>query len=354
MKTSTLLFSLFILSIPHLADAQISNTPSSTLTKAITCTANTFYGLTSTNDVVSLTINGSSVTNNGIISTSLNNINSLAVGNDLINGTSQHILYSSNDDSIKYNDGTTWSPVLFDPVTFHNAGGVGPFVYYMSNSFPSTITRFTGSALNTILVDSNLTFMVADIGVTNFGTIYYFAGSAATSHFMYEISSTGNLLNTYSMNLYTAGAYGCFVMNNTIYVGLGPSGSPANSLIPITISSGNAIVGSPIAMPAIHFKDLASCTGEVTNLNSLSESDPQLKLFPIPASECLNIETEIDESKDGYLKIFDINSRIILDKNINFNERNLFQQNISDLQSGIYFLTLQTKTTSYSKKFIID
>ena len=354
MKRIIRIFYFFLVTTPLLIQAQTNEELSSSSIDMVNCSANTFFALSASNDVYSLTINGTSIVNNGIVASSADNLNSLAIGNDLMNGTSQQLFYSTNLDSLKYHDGSNWNFLFYDPITFHNAGGSGPYVYFMSNTFPSTIKRFTGSALNTILVDSILTFMVADIGVTNFGTIYYFAGTGATSQFMHEISSTGNLLNTYPINLYSAGAYGCFVMNNTVYVGIGPAGRPANSLIPITISGLTATVGTPIPMPALNFKDLASCTGEVTNVNSISSTAPQLKLFPNPASEYLNIETEIPETKGGYIKIYDINSRIILEKNINFNERNIFQQNISNLQSGIYFLTLQTETTSYSKKFIID
>lgn len=331
MKIPFLLLSLFMICFMPEVSAQNNNITSGSSIDAVTCAANTFYGLTSTNEIVSLTINGSSVTNNGVISTSMNNINSLAVGNDLINGTSQHIFYSSNVDSITYNDGTIWNPVLFDPVTYHNAGGAGSFVYYMSNAFPSTISRFTGTALNTILIDSNLTFTVADIGVSNYGTIYYFSGTGASTQFMYEISSTGNLLNTYPLSLFSAAAYGCFVMNNTIYVGIGPSGSPANSIIPITISGMNATVGSPISMPAINFKDLASCIGEVTDVTSVNNSE-NIVVYPNPSSNIFHCE--IPGTGLVEFNISDVSGRIFISKNFNSGKNEI---DLSHLANGVYF-----------------
>ncbi|MFZ7113932.1 MAG: T9SS type A sorting domain-containing protein [Bacteroidota bacterium] len=354
MKTINLVLNLLLCIAPVWLQGQTSQGGDVASSNMVNCSANTFYAVSASNDVYSLTINGTTIVNNGIVASSTYNLNSLAVGNDLMNGTSQHFFYSSNGDSLKYYDGTNWNFLLYDPVTYHNAGASGPYIYYMAYSLPPTISRFTGSALNIIMVDSNLVFTVADIGVTTFGTIYYFAGSGATTQFMYEISSTGNLLNTYPMNLNTAGGYGCFVMNNTIYIGIGPAGSPANSLIPITISGSNAVAGTPMAMPALNFKDLGSCTGEVTNVSTLSGSRKELKLFPNPASEYLKIETEIAESDEGYLKIYDINSRIVIEKNIVFNDKNSFVQNISELENGFYFLTLQTKNSSYSDKFIVE
>lgn len=352
MKRIIRIFYFFLATTPLLIQGQTNEELSSSSIDMVNCSANTFFALSASNDVYSLTINGTSIINNGIVATSVDNLNSLAIGNDLMNGTSQQLFYSTNVDSLKYYDGSNWNFLFYDPITFHNAGGSGPYVYFMSNAFPSTIKRFTGSALNTILVDSSLTFMVADLGVTNFGTIYYFAGTGATSLFMYEISSTGNLLNTYPINLYSAGAYGCFVMNNTIYVGIGPAGLPANSLIPITISGLIATVGSPIPMPALNFKDLASCTGEVTGINTLSSAT--LAIFPNPSSDFINIETGMIDSEGGHLKIYDINSRIIKDEYLKYENLNFSQRNVTDLECGIYFLTIQTKNSTYTGKFIIE
>ena len=343
MKIIIRIFLLFGFT-PVLIQGQSSQIPFAISSNMVNCSANTFYALSASNDVYSLTINGTTIVNNGIVASSSDNLNSLAIGNDLMNGTSQHFFYSSNGDSLKYYDGTNWNFLLYDPVTYHNAGGSGSYVYYMAYSMPPSISRFTGSALNTIMVDSNLVFTVADIGVSPFGTVYYFAGSAATTQFMYEISSTGNLLNTYSMNLNTSGGYGCFVMNNTIYIGIGPGGSPANSLIPITISGTNAIVGSPLSMPALNFKDLASCTGETTNVSQLEAKEENLSIYPNPAMDMIKLN--FTESISFSFELYDVTGSILITKNALNNGEEI---SIGQLASGIYFARIQSMDKVYYK-----
>ncbi|HKR06230.1 MAG TPA: T9SS type A sorting domain-containing protein [Bacteroidia bacterium] len=304
------------------------------------CVPNTFYGLTSTNEVVSLTLNGTTIINNGVlVPAGATPVNSLAVATDLINGSSQSFFYSSTNDSVTYYNGTNWQSVLFDPVTSHNAGGAGNYMYYQVNSGgnPATIKRFDGVSLNTIYANSNLTFSVADIGVTPAGNIFFFSGQSANSQFLHEISPSGAVLNTWPFVFNSANAYGCFVMNDTIYVGIGPVGGPANSLLPVTISGATVTAGAPMSMPALNFKDLAGCSDEITGIFSSPAFEPNAIIYPNPVTEILHIETA--GSATCRLKLMDVSGRLLLDKPL----QSGMEINMSNLKAGVYIAEITIK-----------
>ena len=84
---------------------------------------------------------------------------------------------------------------------------------------------------------------------------------------------------------------------------------------------------------------------------SISEFDiNNFQLFPNPANDVLNIK--LNAITNATLSIYDIQGKLVLDRIIS-QEQNL-ELNVSDLQSGMYFVKLNTATRSIVKKLIIE
>jgi len=315
---------------------------------AVACIQNTFYGLNANNEVISLSLSGGTITNNGVIVSAGSMVNSLAAADDFINGTPQQVFYSSTMDSLSYYDGSNWQAYAADPVTSHNAGGAGAFLYYQTNGggYPAIIKRFIGTSLTTIFTDSTLNFTVADIGVTNTGNIFFFTGTGASTQFLHEISAAGTMLNTYPLTLYTAGAYGCFVMNNTIYIGIGAAGGNPNTLIPVTVSGGVATAGTGIQMPAVIFKDLAGCSDEATGIFSENEKS-LIRIFPNPVSDLMHFEIGGTEPCD--MKLTDRAGRDVL---VNKFEPGECTVSVAGLPAGIYFARFMMSDRVFNYKIL--
>lgn len=101
-------------------------------------------------------------------------------------------------------------------------------------------------------------------------------------------------------------------------------------------------------LSVVHFEETFSSAIEKNT------SDNNLFLWPNPTSSILNISATNINTGYFQLKIYDVNSKVLLEKNLNTGNSNYFQQDLSDFQSGLYFLTLLTKNSFYSGKFIIE
>lgn len=104
-------------------------------------------------------------------------------------------------------------------------------------------------------------------------------------------------------------------------------------------------------------------TDDDTNMNSvpdyldadvaLSVTDyilSNFSLFPNPANDVLNIK--LNNITNANLRVYDIQGKLVIERSIS-NEQNL-ELNVSNLQSGLYFVKLNTSTKEMVKKLIID
>ena len=84
---------------------------------------------------------------------------------------------------------------------------------------------------------------------------------------------------------------------------------------------------------------------------SVSEFDFNgFSMYPNPAKDVLNIQ--LNNISNAYLSVYDIQGKLVLDRIIS-QEQNV-ALNVSDLQSGMYFVKLNTGTKEIVKKLIIE
>ena len=89
----------------------------------------------------------------------------------------------------------------------------------------------------------------------------------------------------------------------------------------------------------------------IQDILSVSEFDNrEFNMYPNPANEILNIK--LNNINKANLSIWDIRGKLILQQTI-FEERNL-DLNVLELQSGIYFVKINTPHTKIVKKLIIE
>ncbi|MCK8481468.1 DUF7619 domain-containing protein [Psychroserpens algicola] len=88
---------------------------------------------------------------------------------------------------------------------------------------------------------------------------------------------------------------------------------------------------------------------------SLSVSDTvftTFDLYPNPAKDVVTIALNSNNSESVRLHIFDLQGKLILEENIS--EVNTYTIDVSDFQSGMYFVKLTTNTKTRVKKLVIE
>ncbi|MEP7264761.1 MAG: T9SS type A sorting domain-containing protein [Bacteroidota bacterium] len=311
----------------------------------INCDAGVFYGIASDRSVYPMTISGSTIIlGTPVVAANSNAKYGIAIADLGLGNT----FYSSGTTSIALDydileyDGTAWQTVLLNPYpnSLHNSGGRGNYLYYQyigsSNQTGvdrvSKIFRYSGGVLTSVFADSTVFQKVADIAVDNSGNVYFFSGNVQYPNTdvsqLNIISSTGNLLATYPVTFDGSNAYGCFIENNILYVGIGPANAVnPNSLLPITISGGTATIGTAIPVPHpiiggtigqpayLNFSDLASCTDQETFIsNPIEVAGNDITLYPNPVTDYLNIYKA--DPGISILKIYDVTGRIIFSETL--------------------------------------
>lgn len=235
----------------------------------IDCDSTVFY--TVTNDqiraftLVNGVISGYTVTLSGLGGFYLN----LALANNLNGGSFTPTFYTDNAIgfySPAYYDGAGLTVVnnATHPNRLYNAGANGDFLYYQGylNSSLREIVRYDGNTLNVIYTTPlGTTIGVADLAVDDNGNVYVVTspgGSMADN--ILVISPTGQVLQQYPFSYSVLHAYGCFLMNGVLYLGLGESNPTSpNTLLPITFSGGTATAGAPIPFQNDSYLDMANC-----------------------------------------------------------------------------------------------
>ncbi|WCO01037.1 T9SS type A sorting domain-containing protein [Psychroserpens ponticola] len=95
---------------------------------------------------------------------------------------------------------------------------------------------------------------------------------------------------------------------------------------------------------------------EVLNIDAISLNSTLFSVYPIPAKSDINIQFSENigfEGKDVLTRIYDIQGRLVLEKNWRVvNSR--FTVDVSELNSGNYVLLIQKDGLTRAKKFIID
>jgi V8-like Glu-specific endopeptidase len=91
--------------------------------------------------------------------------------------------------------------------------------------------------------------------------------------------------------------------------------------------------------------------GSFTSLNEESSQSDNVKLYPNPAFDELNVDLAVAKIKIESIQVFDTFGRLVLNEGDQHNLPKL-SLNISDLNSGFYVLVIKTDDELISRKFI--
>lgn len=96
-------------------------------------------------------------------------------------------------------------------------------------------------------------------------------------------------------------------------------------------------------------------TGVWTGVNNITGTKNDVKVWPIPAKEELNMEVTSAVNAKSTLGIDDITGRVIKQSTVNIKPgENSFSINIEGLSNGIYFVNIQGNGISLCKKVIVQ
>lgn len=360
---------IFIISIALCLGACLSNAQST----FIDCSPNVFYAIGwGDYNVYKLTKTATTVTVDSVV---INQGSGAQLGLAIASLSGSNSFYSAGSPSgFSYNvleySGNNWNSIFTNayPNFFANVGGYGNSLYFQRIATVSDphnkIYRYNSGILSIIWEDSTLYNNIADLAVDTAGSIYIFTGSQfSTIDTLRVLSPVGTQLAAYPISFNSYYSYGMFIEGSTIYVGLGPGNSQfPNSLLPINIVNGQAVMGTPLPVPHpitggtignptyLEFSDLASCnSGIVTNTDptSINEfiSRQYAVAYPIPCRNELNIDGFFDPKSKA--TIYDVTGRVCYNAIISPGDK----INVSTLLHGIYILNIDNKAIL---KFVVE
>ncbi len=188
---------------------------------------------------------------------------------------------------------TTWIQSATSTLDLYNLGGYEKFLYNLCNKPNDTkISKFDGTN-STVIFTSSKNVGCADIAVDTSGNIYLLTrdSTSLNTDSLFIISPNGSILKKYFLEFNSNHAYGCFLLNDTFYVGLGNQNALyPNTLLPIVFDENSATIQTPIQVPSgnsLNF-DLASCTPNKKRV-AIAETD----------SSSLNYPTIFSPNADG-------------------------------------------------------
>jgi len=327
--------------------ARRDNLISYTSASGVPCTANSFWALIPAG-IDLFTLNGTVITKVGttIISGSFDP--SLAYCNNLNGGGFTPTFYSTqnNNQVVFYNGSgvTTTSAISSNKIL--NCGGNGNYLYYImydASYIAKGIVRYDGtSILNIYSFPGSKEATVADLAVDVYGNVWFFTGAddgLFNTDTLNVVSPGGQLLKQFPFAYNTLNGYGCFLLNSILYVGLGSTNAThPNTLLPITITSGSAIAGTPIAMPVTtSYYDLASCTpGSPLSVNEHNALEGII-VYPNPVTDKFTINSNTNEPLE--ILLYDITARELMHQYFTYS----VTINTEQLTKGIYLYKILNK-----------
>jgi hypothetical protein len=333
---SNLLF-LFILSIIYIqTNAQ----------KSIQCSTNKFWAINSDSTIEQFTLNAGIITLDSVVVSDGFSLN-LAICNNLDTAINGQTFYNTNSSQIAYYNGSTWAlSAVTSPYMIYNGGGNGNFLYFTADvgNGLNTLVRYDGVSLTTVytIPSSSRKIMVADIAADKYGNIWMFSGITGSVYTdsLHIISPSGQIVSEYAVTFNSQAAYGCFLLDDVIYVGFGTGNSSyPHQLIPISTTSGNAVIGTAITIPGnLNYADLASCnTGDAVATEEISNAS-DIPLFPNPFDDEITILNNIQGNEISYF-VYSLNGSLLLtDKSSD--EKIILKMNY--ISAGAYVLEIST------------
>ena len=309
----------------------------------VPCSPNSFWGVAG-GQITSFTLNGNTVTSNGNVTAIPGN--GLAYCNNLDGEAFSPTFYSNTTPTkTAYYTGTGWKTSAVTPKSWIvNAGGYGNYLFFTANdssTFRQTgITRYNGSSYAYVytIADTGRAITVADLAVDESGNVWFFTGVhySLITDTLNVMSPSGQMIKQYPFALNTLNAYGCFLLNGTIYIGLGSANLVhPYTLIPVVIYGNTASAGTPIAMPQQTFSDLASCIPGSPFAVNEKQVRQGINLYPNPVRDILYIDRQGGNGQPMLLQIVNDSGETVLRETIANTHESI---DISGLLAGIYLV----------------
>jgi hypothetical protein len=289
---------------------KLSTTERATVPSVVPCNPNTFWlncGDANTPGVFNIreyTLINNTVAYTGNIIYNVPNA-SIAYANisSSLGSTFYDIDFGLSGDLLEYN-GVSWThyPVSSNLQVVNCGGGLNTLAYLAKDStnYQDRVLLYNGVNLYEIYrSDTLMAITVADIAVDSLQYIYLFEAFNSTYLTPYSLKVLDSSGNFYNQFFFKSGlvfsadyAYGMFILNNTIYVGLGNTNPYyPNTLVPFNIVNDSVLMGIPIPFvaPASRF-DLESCNqGTLTSVKEVPASYKQLSVYPNPATDQFSV-----------------------------------------------------------------
>ncbi|HEX5001163.1 MAG TPA: T9SS type A sorting domain-containing protein [Bacteroidia bacterium] len=259
-------------------------------------------------------------------------------------------------------DGSSWDTISSFPViNFLNCSGFENDVYvdgYTTSSVFSLFHYSNGIISTVYTCPPGRLIMVADQAVDANGNVYFFVGPATFPYHtdsLFVMNSSGNLLKSFPVSFNCANAYGCFMLGDTLYVGLGIGNqiNPA-TLLPVKINQNTATIGTPIPFTFTtgNFSDLESCNpGMPVGLPASVEVAEELSVFPNPAINHLTVKLpKLAGSQIEDVILITPQGRQIHTKYL-YNNNDLLQLQFENMAQGLYFVKIRVGSKIYYGKF---
>ena len=277
-------------------------------------------------------------------------VTSLAMGQ--MNG--ERVLFGAEvgTKKFKYYDeaASTWKLVEEVNSTIANCGGnrtgvfcqtVGDYTFYYYNGTELSL-------IEDLWIGS---FEAADLIVDDKGWCYAMLANGFDLDLAIEVyDSTGTLQNSYDFDESGEHVYGGFIINDVLYYGIGSSGSPANSIVPLLLDDDTqtASFGDPIPFPNNSYQDMASCISLTVPTNVSIIRRNQLMVFPQPAQDVLHLnlpETSFE------IQLLDVHAQVVR----TWEEEGLnLELEINSLPNGWYVLRVRTGKRWMQRPIVIQ
>lgn len=320
----------------------------------ISCTSNTFWASTASGQIMEFQLNGNTITYVGVAVTSgpPTGYSALGIANNLTGGAYSPTFYSSGSGGLCYiYDGSAWQPMSgTTQCPAYNAAGKDNELYYQFNgSLPVCIEQHNGTSVTTVYSDSTQRFSVADLAVDDLGNIWILNGFSSTqTDEIVVLSPTGAVINQFVFSLNTNNAYGCMMLNGTLYIGLGPN-NPVhpNTLLPVTFTSNIATAGTPISMPFTNLGDLASCSpGSPLAVQDLQPESNEFLLVQNAVTEVLKVQTR---KRNSDIRIYNLTGALVYHHEFRNGPNEMISVDVSGFQKGMYFIQSGLTTAKFVK-----
>lgn len=305
------------------------------------CTA--FYTINTYGDIQKWTLDNGTVTGGDVILSTPGN--SLAFCGEPGKPTF-YITDYPNNIGIRYYDQnlSTWE-IIPIPFALLNSGGYENHQYYMRviGSAARMIYHFNGTDLTVVdSLSSSSSFALADIAVDTLGRGWTLVEQSGTD--VLNVYDSTGLVNSYDIQVSGYHRYGAFFLNGQLYIGIGESGNPANSIVPVIIGENDATLGEPIPFMNAEFTDLASCQDSKPVVSSIVQlPENQISIFPNPTNGIIHFPADAHITQ---IEMYNLAGQLLTQSK---------QQNSIDLTSlpnGMYFAKMMTQKGYFIKKII--